>query len=334
VSLRHPEEYFTVIPAAPTPDETRRLRTLHALGLLDTPAEERFDRITRMAQRVFDVPISLISLVDENRQWFKSRQGLDAVETPRNVSFCGHAIHGDSPMVVPDASQDVRFADNPYVTDGLQVRFYAGCPISAPDGSKLGTLCVIDSQPRTPDEKDLAILAQLAEMVEVEIAAMDAAITDDLTGLTNRRGFHLLAPKVLLLCERLSLPAVMVYADLDGLKPINDRLGHKAGDRAIITAASVLARAFRNSDLVARLGGDEFAALLVGTSDPSTPLQRLEQGVLEHNTARGNDPVSLSIGSAEFDPAHPIELDELIGRADKAMYRQKHIRKSGPHALA
>ncbi|HET9076768.1 MAG TPA: GAF domain-containing protein, partial [Acidimicrobiales bacterium] len=93
-----------MIEPPPLPDELRRLSTLHALGLLDTPAEERFDRITRMAQRLFDAPIALISLVDEHRQWFKSRQGLEATETPRNVSFCGHAIHGDDPMVVLDAT--------------------------------------------------------------------------------------------------------------------------------------------------------------------------------------------------------------------------------------
>ena len=106
-----------MIPPEFPRDEAARLAALRALNVLDTEAEERFDRITRLAQEVFDAPIALVSLVDESRQWFKSRQGLAATQTPRDVSFCGHAILGDDVLVVPDASQDVRFADNPLVVE-------------------------------------------------------------------------------------------------------------------------------------------------------------------------------------------------------------------------
>ena len=126
------------------PDEAFRLRTLTSLSILDTPAEERFDRLTRLAQRLFNVPIALVSLIDSNRQWFKSCQGLDVRETPRDVSFCAHAILGNDLLVVPDAAADARFADNPLVTGEPFIRFYAGCPLKAPNGSLLGTLCVID----------------------------------------------------------------------------------------------------------------------------------------------------------------------------------------------
>ena len=134
-------------PATPL-EEVRRLAALRAAGLLDTPPEERFDRVTRLAQRLFGVPIALISLADEDRQWFKSRQCLDVEETPRAFSFCAHAIDADDVFEVQDAGADARFVDNPLVTGDTNIRFYAGCPIAGPDGSRLGTLCVIDRRPR------------------------------------------------------------------------------------------------------------------------------------------------------------------------------------------
>src|SRR5262245_36243112 len=152
---------------APIPkDEAERLNDLRCMQVLDTAGEERFDRITRLAKRFLKVPIALISLIDADRQWFKSRQGLDATETPRSISFCGHAILEDDLFVVPDATADARFADNPIVMEGLKVRFYAGAQLRAPSGRKVGTLCVVDTVPRkiTQDERDsLRDLADLAE---------------------------------------------------------------------------------------------------------------------------------------------------------------------------
>lgn len=151
------------------PDEARRLDELHRLHVLDTLAEERFDRITRTAQRQFDVPIALISLVDANRQWFKSRQGIDDSETPRRESFCAHAILQEGPLVIPDALEDERFFDNPNVTGPLKVRFYAGHPLRGRGGMRLGTLCLIDSQPRLFSAADLAALRDLAAWAELEL---------------------------------------------------------------------------------------------------------------------------------------------------------------------
>ncbi len=150
-------------------NEAQRLQCLRSLGILDTPAEDRFDRITRIAQQVFDVPISLVSLVDENRQWFKACIGLDVLETPRDVSFCGHSILGEDVFVVPDTFLDKRFADNPLVTGGPKIRFYAGAPLTSPEGEKVGTLCVISPEPRQiqPDEHQL--LLDLAGLVEQEL---------------------------------------------------------------------------------------------------------------------------------------------------------------------
>ncbi len=157
---------------APLPiDEGRRLDALHALGILDTPPEERFDRYTRIAAGLFDVPIAMVSLIDSDRQWFKSRYGLDIAETPRDLAFCAHTILDGAVMQVTDALQDPRFADNPVVAGLPRVRFYAGAPLAAPDGSLVGSLCVVDSRPRELDPQQLILLRDLADLVQAELVA-------------------------------------------------------------------------------------------------------------------------------------------------------------------
>jgi DNA-binding response OmpR family regulator len=155
-------------PAPLPPDEERRLQSLWACGVLDTEAEERFDRFTRIAAALFDVPIALVSLVDRDRQWFKSRWGLDARETTRDSAFCAHAILGEDVLQVPDALQDDRFADNPLVTGETRVRFYAGAPLTLKNGTHAGTLCVMDHRARNFDKGQLQLLRDLAKLVERE----------------------------------------------------------------------------------------------------------------------------------------------------------------------
>jgi CheY-like chemotaxis protein len=157
---------------APLPDgEGRRLDALHALRVLDTPPEERFDRYTRIAASLFDVPIAMVSLIDRDRQWFKSRHGFDLAETPREAAFCAYTILDPVVLQVPDALQDARFADNPIVAGPPRVRFYAGAPLAAPDGSRVGSLCLIDGRPRQLDARQLALLRDLADLVQAELAA-------------------------------------------------------------------------------------------------------------------------------------------------------------------
>jgi PAS domain S-box-containing protein len=153
-------------PVADNEDE--RLRALHGLGLLDSEPEERFDRLTRLAKATFGTPFALISLVDADRQWFKSNQGFQATHTSREVSFCGHGIAAADVMVVRDAPGDPRFADNPLVTGGPKIRFYAGAPLAADNGSRIGTLCVIDSERRDWSNEDSRTLRDLADLVEEE----------------------------------------------------------------------------------------------------------------------------------------------------------------------
>jgi GAF domain-containing protein len=153
----------------PTPvREPERLAALQGTGLLDTPAEERFDRITHQVTESLDVPMSVISLVDTDRQWFKSRQGIAADETPRDISFCGHAINYDGVFVVEDAYLDARFSENPLVTSDPSVRFYAGAPITV-DGQRIGMLCALGHEPRQFTDAERATLTRLAHEVEAEI---------------------------------------------------------------------------------------------------------------------------------------------------------------------
>jgi phosphoribosyl 1,2-cyclic phosphodiesterase/CheY-like chemotaxis protein len=150
-------------------DEQQRLASLRALRILDTGPEERFDRITRLASALFDAPIALVSLVDENRQWFKSCYGLNVKETSRDAAFCAHVVYNREPMIVPDTFQDKRFADNPLVINEPRIRFYAGCPLILHDGACIGTLCVIDTRPRPQEVSDVACLRDLADLVVQEI---------------------------------------------------------------------------------------------------------------------------------------------------------------------
>lgn len=158
--------------AAPIPhDEPARLAALKSMAILDTPAEPAFDRIPRLAARSFDAPIALVSLIDRDRQWFKARHGLDVEETPREVAFCGWTILGDQPLVVPNATLDVRFATNPLVRGFPNIRFYAGAPLLVRGGHRLGTLCVIDDKPRELlDDEELMALEDYASLV---VAAME-----------------------------------------------------------------------------------------------------------------------------------------------------------------
>jgi diguanylate cyclase (GGDEF)-like protein len=310
-------------------DEQVRLETLRSLGVLDTPAEERFDRLTRMAKRMFGVPIALVSLVDENRQWFKSCVGLAASETPRDISFCGHAILGAGVFIIPNTLEDPRFADNPLVSSDPKIRFYAGCPLSV-NGHKLGTLCIIDQKARSFDQEDIEALKDLASMVEHELMAVSLATMDELTQVLNRRGFDSLAQHSLNLCSRQGIPATVAFIDLDKFKHINDNFGHAEGDRALVAFTVQMNGVIRDSDIFARLGGDEFVALLVNTAEQQavTVIGRLQSALNEYNqeSNRGYD-IKFSFGIVEFDPGKPSAIGELLAQGDALMYGFKKAKR-------
>ena len=304
-------------------DETQRLVSLHSLRILDTAEEERYNRITRMAKRLFGVDICLVSLVDSNRQWFKSKVGLSASETSRDVSFCGHAILEDDVFVINDATKDARFADNPLVTGSPNVIFYAGCPIKGPGDYRIGTLCMIDNEPREVSDDERETLRDLAGMVEDEIRATSQVVLDDLTQIANRRGFHMFANHTLSVCRRTGTPAELAFFDLDGFKVINDTHGHAAGDELLKYFAELLVKCFRDADAVGRLGGDEFVALLVGSDGKSDVALARLMAMAADNDDKIRQLLAWSVGVVRFDPERHTTIDSLLVDADAQMYDHK-----------
>lgn len=311
------------------PDEPLRLGSLLALNILDTPPEERFDRITRLAMRLFQVPVATVSLVDARREWCKSLLGAELREVPRDVSFAAHAILGHDVFVVNDTTLDVRFYDNPQVVAAPGLRFYAGAPLRGLHGARLGTLSLMDLAPREFSADDTALLRDLAHMVEQELTTVQLATMDELTLLSNRRGFEALAIPATGLCRRLHAPAVLLYFDLDDFRKINDSYGSAEGDRALKDFAALLRQNFRESDVVGRLGSDKFAVLAtnMGSERLGVVLNRLRHGIDSHNrSAHRGYALHYSVGALEFDPQRHTSIDAMLGEADQLMYQHKNSR--------
>lgn len=329
--------------APPVPEnEARRLAALQATGLLFTPAEERFDRITRLAARVFGTPIALVSLIADKCQWFKSEQGLGVSETPREYAFCGHAILGESTFVVEDAARDPRFADNPLVTGDPSIRFYAGHPLHAEDGSRVGTLCVIDRQPRQFGAEQSALLRDLAALAESELQRGQMGETqrnlllereewrrkasiDGLTRLWNRAAIMELIGAELARARR-GAPMCVAMVDADHFKSINDTHGHLVGDVVLVELAARIRRAVREFDVVGRYGGEEFIAVLsnCGQEAAEAVCERIRGFVADEPVATPAGPirVTVSIGLACCHTGQG-ELEQVVGAADTALYLAK-----------
>jgi diguanylate cyclase (GGDEF)-like protein len=254
------------MPAYPLPPhEADRQRTLEEFHVLDGPSDEDLDRLTRLASQMLGLPIALISLVDRDRQWFLSRVGLEATETPRDVAFCAHAICGDGVMVVADAREDTRFRDNPLVTGAPHIRFYAGAPLQSREGHRLGTLCVIGREPRrlTGDERQL--LEDLAGLVMQHLEGQRSSWRCPLTGLLNRRPFFEEGEREVARTRQQDAPLSLVILDLDAFAGVNERFGRPFGDRVLREMGRTVAEECRATDLTGRVANDEFAILMPGT---------------------------------------------------------------------
>ncbi|CCK75255.1 Diguanylate cyclase with GAF sensor [Oleispira antarctica RB-8] len=306
--------------------EDERIAELRSLLLLDSSPEERFDRITRVAKQLFNVPIALVSLIDTERQWFKSNVGLDATETGRDISFCGHAILGEDVFIIENAAEDERFSDNPLVAEGPEIRFYAGAPLAMPSGNNLGTLCIISPEPRKFGPEQSILLHDLSKIVISELVSQQAATQDALTGIHNRRGFEILAQKSMANSARYGWKSALVFLDLNKFKEINDTYGHQVGDQALVDFSRLLTQMVRESDIIARLGGDEFVVMLMNSEEAEARekvkvfMQELKQYNQQHN-----QPYELcaSYGIVEYVPEDHASLEELISAADELMYHNK-----------
>ncbi|RAR65921.1 PAS domain S-box-containing protein/diguanylate cyclase (GGDEF)-like protein [Paraburkholderia unamae] len=228
---------------APLPlDEDARLRALRQLDILDTDPEEAFDRIARLAAFAFAMPIVLVSLVDEERQWFKSHHGLAACETPRSVSFCAHAVLSKRLLVVEDALDDERFLDNPLVTGAPNIRFYAGSPLCLADGQVVGTLCLIDAKPRAFDDAQAAMLAEFALLVERELELRRQLIRSRTEHERDRRSLAISEARFRTVFQQTPIGKAVV--DLDGrFLDVNQKftqiIGYEESELRKLTFASV-----------------------------------------------------------------------------------------------
>lgn len=265
--------------AGMNPDDGIRLRALRSLQVLDTPPEDRFDRITRLAQAIFGTPMVAVNFVDAERVWSKSRIGFADGDSPRETAFCSQVVSAAATLVVQDALEDPRFHEHPQVRGGPRLRFYAGHPIHAMD-QVVGSMCIADVRPRQLSGAEQGHLADLAALVERELVGSESA-TDKLTGLLNRRGFELVAQQCLNHTEREREAACLLFIDLEGLEQITATLGREQGDDALRQFARCLTRTFRGSDVVARLGSSEFVALLSAASlgDTAPAIERLQRHV-------------------------------------------------------
>lgn len=329
--------------ACPIPtDEAQRQQALDDMALLDTPAEHYLDTLVQLTQELARVESVVISLIDQDRQWFMARIGLNDSQAPRDTSFCGHTILDEGPLVIDDAACDPRFHDNPLVLGPPYIRFYAGQPLHAANGQPIGTLCMIDPKPRQLRRQELAQFRQLATLAEgyLQLRALlirnqdlrlalgreqRRALLDELTQLWNRGALPLLHPREVLLAQEHGQQLGLIYADLDHFKAVNDRHGHGAGDQVLRESARRLRGALRPDDLLVRQGGEEFVALL----------RVQDAGELQHIAER----MRRAIGSQAFDlDGEPLTITLSLGctlagasealeagltRADAALYRAK-----------
>jgi diguanylate cyclase (GGDEF)-like protein len=308
-------------------EEAARLLALRSYCVLDTGREGRFDDLTTLAASICETPVSLVSLVDSSRLFFKSEHGLGVREVPDGGDgFCRHAIRQRDIFEIPDTREDGRFVRHPLVSSAPHVRFYAGAPLVTPDDLALGTLCVIDFRPRRLDTRQLDALRILSRQVIAQLELNLQAMRDPLTGLYNRRPLEESLHRELLRARRGGTTVGLMAIDLDRFKQVNDTLGHDAGDAVLRTIARELLACVREEDIVCRAGGEEFVVILPGTGEYALRERaELVRRTIEREaitTFASPLKVTVSIGLALY-PEHGATTGALMRAADAALYEAK-----------
>lgn len=331
---------------APLPiNETARLASLHKMQILATPAEEAFDRITRVVQHVFQVPTALITLVDEHRQWFKSRIGMAMQDTPRDISFCAHVVYSESTLVIEDASKDERFRNNPLVYAHPHTRFYAGQPLRNHEGFVVGSLCVIDTKPRQVSEKELSMLSDLGHWAEsVFMLRGLSRVTETLLSELDYAKRESLIDPMLRVWNRGAIMDVLMrendhawrngdmlallMVDIDHFKKINDQHGHPIGDAALIQVVNIIRQQLRSYDSLGRYGGEEFMVVLLQSNHDGVArlAERLRNAVEKTPIHIDGHALqfTISIGITVVDgKGIKRNIEEIVTAADQALLRAK-----------
>lgn len=307
-------------------DEPGRLAALRRYDVLDTEIEEPFEKLTSLVQAILKAPICTVSLIDAERQWFKSRIGLQMSETPRSTSFCTYAIAQREPLIIRDARSDVRFSDNPLVCGAPFIVSYAGVPLKTPDGYNVGALCVIDTVVRDFEPTQIEILKSFAALVVDELELRQLAQRDSLTGVMSRRAFVAEIDRQIATCIRYDRASSIVMFDIDHFKSVNDRFGHQAGDEVLREITDRVSAELRDGDCIGRLGGEEFAILLPETGAESALVfsERLRLAL----SARPIDIpmpvcVTASFGIADY-TVGMTDAADWLSVTDTALYQAKN----------
>jgi diguanylate cyclase (GGDEF)-like protein len=309
----------------PELEEAMRLDALERQQITDTPRDEAFDRVVRIACAALEAPMGAITFIESERAWVKAERGLGVREGSRDISFCTHALTGDEVMVVEDASRDPRFAANPYVVCEGGIRFYAGAPLTTREGFKLGTLCVVDHVPRKISQRDRELLKDMADIVVSEMELRRRLGADPVTGLYTRRFFNEVAGRELLKARREGTPLTAAFIEADYVNRISHGLGLAAGDAVLRAMGPACRNVLRASYLLGRYGAEELVALLpgAGLAQAAPVLERLRQEIagLALPELEGQQ-VTASIGAAELAP-EDLTIEDLLARADRALIRAK-----------
>ena len=308
-------------------DDDARLAALRRLDVLDTAIEEPFEKIVNLVRTVLAVPMATVTLVDRDRQWFKAKRGIDALETPRSMSFCTHTIAQREPMIIEDARSDPRFANSPLVVGPPFVRSYAGIPLRTPEGYNVGALCAMDSRPRGFSPADIAILSNFANIVCDELELRLIAQVDHLTGALTRRGFMEQAEREIARAVRYGRNSALVMLDVDHFKSVNDTHGHAVGDQLLQQISRIAEVTLRPSDMFGRLGGEEFALLLPETNSTEAinVAERLRQKIADYAMplpGGGTRHVTASFGVAGWS-TNLVSPTAWIEQADAMLYLAK-----------
>ncbi|WP_460530365.1 sensor domain-containing diguanylate cyclase [Chitinimonas naiadis] len=321
-------------------NELQRLDALHSYPLLDTAEEAEFDLLAELAAELCGAPFAFISLVDEERVWYKAAHGLDMTQSPRDDSYCSWAVLEDQILHVPDLSQDARTASISATVGSPEFRMYSGANLISNDGFRVGTLCVLDTKPRGLSERQQALLIRLAHQVvslmelrkrdkELEAALLVSqrlAREDALSGLLNRRTLLELLDQEQQRSGRFNSPLSVVMVDLDHFKRVNDTLGHAMGDAVIRGVGKILREQIRMTDIAGRYGGEEFCLILPNTdSAGAARLAEALRGTIAATHFEDNDyntRVTASFGISTGYAGAP-DANELLRKADTALYQAK-----------
>jgi diguanylate cyclase (GGDEF)-like protein len=330
-------------------DEISRLESLKKLQILDTPLSPHFEKITRIAQALFKVPIVAISLIDDERQWFKSIIGIDVCETSREVSFCGHTILQDDIFIVNDTFEDDKFTDNPLVLHDPNIRFYAGSPVRSAAGYRIGTLCLIDTEPHDFKKEELLPLKDLAELAEEELQTYKQSYCqsklleelnevkknsyiDSLTRIWNRGAIESILVKQLALCKSNNESFGLLLFDIDDFKNVNDNYGHNVGDYVLQQTAKLALTCLRECDAFGRWGGEEYLIILASQQDEilKSIADRIRTKIQDETIMLDNINLNytISMGVMMVTPSDKLETKHVIKKVDVALYKAKNAGKN------